>query len=160
MLTIKQDIYTRKELAQKEIVSNGLVNYAIITAFEAGCLSEKQSQFLDFYQNAALAIMMAVRSSETPQNQRYKVLESYFERVQGKYGKWADDVIEAVKSEKKDGQRIKAFDTFYVSSMRTPYAKWCTLDKDKLHRIEKRLSALNESYMLKNKIVQELMEVA
>lgn len=159
MLPIKQDI-TRKELAQNEIVSNGLVNYAIITAFEMDNLTEKQSQFLDFYQNAALAIMMAVRSGETPQNQRYKVLESYFERVQGKYGKWADDVIEAVKSEKKDGQRIKAFDTLYVTSMRDPYAKWCTLDKDRLHRVEKHLDALKESYRLQSKIVRELRKVA
>lgn len=150
----------QRDMAEKEIVSRGLVHYAIISAFEAGIMSPKQSDFFDFYNHAALSMMLAVNSGECAHNQRYKVLSNYFDRVYGKYGKWADNVIEAVREKKNDGKRIRAFDTYYVSSMRDPYASFCNIDKDVMRNIEKRLNMLSEDYKIKNQIIQSLQKAA
>lgn len=142
------------QLNTKEIVNCGLVHYALATGFEAGTLTEKQSQLFNWYQHGALAMMMAIRSGDIKENQRYSILNAYFDRTFGQYGKWADDVIKTVRDRKNDGQRIRSFDSYYIASMREPYAEFCRGCPDTLLRIEKSLNKLQQEYLNKREIIK------
>ena len=140
-----------------EIVKSGLIHYALITGFNANCLSAKQSLFFDFYQHAALSMLMGIANGECQKSTRYAVLDRFFDRAKGNYCNWVDDVIDAVRSKKSEGQRIRSFDTYFVSSMRDPYAGFCKPNLDTLRNIEKRLDLLRDSYLLKRKIVKQMV---
>ena len=140
-----------------EIAKSGLVHYALATGFDANCLSPKQSRFYDFYQHAALSMLMAIRCGEAQPNTRYTVLDAYFTRSLGKYGSWADDVIKTVRSKNNDGQRIKSFDTYFVTSMRDPYAAFCKPDPVTMKRIAQRLDGLKDDYLAKREVITKMV---